>query len=79
MTPVERKEFEDMKKALKELVAFVEEKKRQQIKMPLDNVSKNVLYENIPVYVSKTTNTPTADGYITTVINGRTVTLLTGA
>lgn len=52
--------------------------RKQQLVNPIDETSKNLIQKNLPVFQSSTTNTPTADGYITVRINGQSFNILTG-
>lgn len=66
-----------MQVQLAQLMQMLESREEQQIKLPLDESSKAVVYENVPLYVSEATGTPTPGGTISVKINGRTYSIIT--
>lgn len=66
--------------ALEQEIAELKQKKEaQQLSYPLDTVSTNVVQENLPVFVSFTSGSPTTNGSIRVTINGQTYKLMTTA
>lgn len=72
MNPQQLKEFEDMKK-------FIEGLKRQQIKAPLDPVSQQILFDNVPVVKAWTAGVAASNGYLTARFKGKSYKIMTRA
>lgn len=51
----------------------------QQIKYPLDGVSKQIVQENLPVFISFTAGSPTTNGSVLVQIDGQNYKLMTTA
>jgi len=77
--PLVQKEFSPaaLQAQIDELMDFKNRVVGQQIQYPLDNASQTIIYNNVPLLVSKTPNTSaTISGFITVTINGRQYRLL---
>lgn len=72
MTPEELKQFNEMK-------SFIDGLKRQQIKAPLDNVSQQILFNDVPVVKTWTSGAATSNGYLTVRVKGKPYKLMTRA
>lgn len=67
-------------KLLEDKVAKLEQKLQgNQLKHPLDITSKNIVRDNVPVYISFTAGSPTVNGSILVKINERSFKLMTTA
>lgn len=61
---------------IKALEQEIKNLKMQQLRNPIDTVSKALIREKLPVYKSKTTGSTAVGGYITVEIDGLTYNLL---
>ena len=62
---------------INELKARLDAKNVQQLTIPFDLTSKNIISKDVPIYKSKTAGSPTTNGYITVNINGNTFHIMT--
>jgi hypothetical protein len=79
MTPEQLQQFEDMKSQIINLTNILNQKSVQQISFPLDDASRNTVLENVPIFFTFTSGSPSTNGSISVTINGQTYKLMTTA
>lgn len=71
MNPEEHKQFSDMQQAIQELLDWKRARREQQITLPLDEGSKNILLKDVVIFKDEQAGTFTPTHIMTIEINGK--------